>query len=119
MLTQSKLKGHNTSLVVIAEGAGHAADFAKFVEETTDVEIRPVVLGYIQRGGAPSAADRMLAARLGARAVELIHDEQRDRAVGIRDNHIIDVPLDEAIQSKQCQDKDLYNLHLKLNRYNL
>ncbi|MDD4075825.1 MAG: ATP-dependent 6-phosphofructokinase [Eubacteriales bacterium] len=119
MLMQSKLKGHKTCLVVIAEGAGHAADFAKFVEETTDVEIRPVVLGYIQRGGAPSAADRMLAARLGARAVDLIHEEQRNRAVGIRDNHIIDVPLDEAIESKQNQDEALYNLHLKLNRFNL
>jgi len=72
-LSHNKLMGRFTSLVVIAEGAGKAEDFAKYVRENTDVEIRPVVLSYIQRGGAPSAADRMLATRLGARAVELVH----------------------------------------------
>lgn len=54
-LMHNKLMGRFTSMVIIAEGAGKAADFAKFVQEHTDVEIKPVVLSYIQRGGAPTA----------------------------------------------------------------
>ncbi len=115
LLVQRKLKGHLVSLVVIAEGAGHAADFAKYVEEHTDVEIRPVVLGYIQRGGTPSAADRLLATRLGARAVELIAEGAKNRAVGIRNNHIIDVDIKEAITIQEARDLSLFELHKRLN----
>lgn len=115
-LVQNKLRGRYTSLVVIAEGAGKAEDFARFVRETTDVDIKPVVLSYIQRGGSPSAADRMLATRLGARAVELIHEGKRNRAVGIRDNHIIDVDICEASGHSDSFDENLYNLHGALNK---
>ena len=115
-LVQNKLRGRYTSLVVIAEGAGKAEDFAKFVRETTDVDIKPVVLSYIQRGGSPSAADRMLATRLGARAVELIHEGKKNRAVGIRDNHIIDVDICEASGHSDNFDEELYNLHGALNK---
>lgn len=115
-LVQNKLRGRYTSLVVIAEGAGKAEDFAKFVRETTDVDIKPVVLSYIQRGGSPSAADRMLATRLGAKAVELIHEGKKNRAVGIRDNHIIDVDICEASGHSDNFDEELYNLHGALNK---
>ncbi len=115
-LVQNRLLGRYTSLVVIAEGAGKAEDFAKFVRETTDVDIKPVVLSYIQRGGSPTAADRMLATRLGARAVELIHEGKRNRAVGIRDNKIIDVDICEASGHSDNFDEELYNLHGVLNK---
>lgn len=115
LLVQRKLKGHLVSLVVIAEGAGSASDFAKYVQEHSDVEIRPVVLGYIQRGGAPSAADRMLATRLGARAVDLIAAGEKNRAVGIRNNQIIDVDINEAITIQEARDLTLFDLHKKVN----
>ena len=97
-------------------GAGKAEDFAKFVQEHTDVEIKPVVLSYIQRGGAPSAADRMLATRLGARAVELIHEGVRNRALGIHDNHIVDVDIKDSTAHNENYDQSLYELHSKMNR---
>ncbi len=115
LLVQRKLKGHTVSLVVIAEGAGSASDFAKYVQENTDVEIRPVVLGYIQRGGAPSASDRLLATRLGARAVDLIAEGSKNRAVGIRNNQIIDVDINEAITIQEARDLSLFDLHKKVN----
>ena len=115
LLVQRKLKGHLVSLVVIAEGAGSASAFAKYVQEHSDVEIRPVVLGYIQRGGAPSAADRMLATRLGAHAVELIAQNAKNRAVGIRNNQIIDVDINEAITIHEARDLSLFELHRKVN----
>lgn len=115
-LVQNRLLGRYTSLVVIAEGAGKAEDFAKFIRETTDVDIKPVVLSYIQRGGSPTASDRMLATRLGARAVELIHEGSTNRAMGIRDNRIIDVDICEASGHSDSFDGELYALHGALNK---
>ena len=64
---------------MIAEGAGKAEDFCEYVRKYTDVEIKATVLGYIQRGGNPSAFDRVLAAKMGQRAVELLADEANMR----------------------------------------
>lgn len=110
-LAQNKLRGKLTSIVMIAEGAGKAEDFAKYVRENTDVEIKATVLGYIQRGGNPSAFDRVLAAKMGERAVELLAEGKAGRAVGIRHNSIYDVPLAEAIEVKDVFDEKLYELN--------
>lgn len=116
-LTDNKLRGRLTSMVIIAEGAGHAADFAAYVRERTDVEIKPVVLSYIQRGGNPSVNDRVLATRLGMRAVELIGEGAAGRAVGIRDNKIIDVTLDEAVERRDSFDAKLYEMNEILAKF--
>ena len=110
-LAQNKLRGKLTSIVMIAEGAGKAEEFAKFVREHTDVEIKATVLGYIQRGGNPSSFDRVLAAKLGQRAVELLCEGKEGRAVGIRENKIYDVALEDAIEMKDIFDKKLYALN--------
>ncbi len=110
-LAKNKLKGRLTSTVIISEGAGSAEAFAQFIQEHTDVEIKPVVLSYIQRGGSPSVSDWILATRLGVRAVELITKEISGRAVGIRDNHVIDVSLEEAITTRDKFDHSLYDLN--------
>lgn len=110
-LAQNKLRGKLTSIVMIAEGAGRAEDFVKYVREHTDVEIKATVLGYIQRGGNPSAFDRVLAAQFGQRAVELLLEGKEGRAVGIRRNEIYDVALEEAIEMKDVFNKKLYDLN--------
>lgn len=110
-LAQNKLRGKLTSIVMIAEGAGKAQDFVDYVREHTDVEIKATVLGYIQRGGNPSAFDRVLAAKMGQRAVELLAEGKAGRAVGIRHNSIYDVELSEAIEMKDEFDKKLYELN--------
>jgi 6-phosphofructokinase 1 len=117
-LADNKLRGRLTSMVIIAEGAGHAEDFAKYVEEHTDIEIKPVVLSYIQRGGEPTAFDRVLATRLGVRAVDLlIGGATEGRAVGIRDNKIIDVTLEEAVQQSTRFDAELYELNNIMTKF--
>lgn len=117
-LADNKLRGRLTSMVIIAEGAGHAEDFAKYVEEHTDIEIKPVVLSYIQRGGDPTAFDRILATRLGVRAVDLLLGGATEgRAVGIRDNKIIDVTLEEAVQQPTRFDDDLYALNNIMTKF--
>ena len=116
-LSNNKLKGKLTSIVIIAEGAGRAEDFANYVRAHTDVEIKAIVPGYIQRGGNPTAFDRVLAVRLGQRAVELLAEETGGRAVGIRDNKIIDVSLEEAVAPIDNFDHRLYQLNEILARF--
>ncbi|MDL2235469.1 6-phosphofructokinase [Christensenellaceae bacterium OttesenSCG-928-L17] len=116
-LAENKLRGRLTSMVIIAEGAGHADDFAEYVRQNTDVEIKPVTLSYIQRGGNPSANDRVLATRLGVRAVELLFQGEGGRAVGIRDNALIDVTLEEAINTPNRFNQQLYDLMAMITKF--
>jgi 6-phosphofructokinase 1 len=83
---------------------------ARILEELSGHETRATVLGYTQRGGSPSANDRILASRLGVRAVELLKADKGGMAVGIRENKIIEVPLDEAIARPEPVDNDLIRL---------
>lgn len=116
-LINNKLKGELSSIVIIAEGAGKAEDFAKYVREHSDVEIKAVVPGYIQRGGNPTAFDRVLATKVGQRAVELLAENKGGRAVGIRDNHIIDVSLADAISTPDRFDEKLYRFNTTLAKF--
>ncbi len=116
-LVTNKLKGKLTSMVIIAEGAGRAEDFAAYVRENSDIDIKAIVPGYIQRGGNPTAFDRVLAARLGQRAVELLDSDIGGRAVGIRNNQIIDVSLEEAVLSVDNFDKKLYQFNSILAKF--
>lgn len=116
-LANNKLRGELSSIVIIAEGAGKAEDFAKYVRENTDVEIKAIVPGYIQRGGNPTAFDRVLAARLGQRAVELLAENIGGRAVGIHDNQIIDVSLADAIKTPDHFDEKLYRFNSVLAKF--
>ena len=116
-LVKNKLRGQLTSIVIIAEGAGRAEDFARFVNEHTDVEAKAIVPGYIQRGGNPTPFDRVLAARLGQRAVELLAGDIGGRAVGIKDNKIIDVSIEEAVEMPDRFDEKLFHFNSVLARF--
>lgn len=116
-LVKQRLKGKLTSIVIMAEGAGKAEDFVQYVREHSDVEIKAIVPGYIQRGGNPTASDRVLAARLGQRAVELLLEGKGGRAVGIRHNDIIDVSLEEAIEPKHSFDQKLLELNVVQSKF--
>ena len=97
-------------IIVMAEGAGDAQDLGKKVEEYTELETRVSVLGYLQRGGSPSAEDRILAARFGNRAVQLLCEGATNRVVGIRDNHIIDMDIQEALAMGNVFEEDLLRI---------
>lgn len=110
-LVAQKLKGRLTSIVLIAEGAGGAEDFCQYVHEHSDIDIKPIVLGYIQRGGNPSLFDRVNATRMGARAVELFDEGVINRAIGLRNNSVYDMDLTEALDVPKKFDKLLYDLN--------
>ena len=87
-----------------------SSKLAQVLEVLSGREVRATVLGYTQRGGCPSSADRTLASRLGSRAVELLRDDQSGRAVGIRENRLIDVPFEEVTGVIRPLNQELMNL---------
>lgn len=100
---------------MLAEGATSIADGAiglkKAINEGDEgADVRVTVLGHVQRGGAPSAFDRILASRLGNKAVELLIEGKSSRVVGIKDNKIIDLDIDEALSMTNTFDEETYEM---------
>ena len=80
------------------------------IEKRTGFETRVSVLGHIQRGGSPTAFDRVLGTRFGVKAVELIKNKKFGQMVALSGNKIIDVSLQEAVKSLKTVDSDLYDI---------
>ncbi|CAG9619612.1 6-phosphofructokinase [Sutcliffiella rhizosphaerae] len=108
-------RGKKHSIIIVAEGVGSGVEFGKKIEEETKFETRVSVLGHIQRGGSPTAFDRVLASRLGARAVELLIDGHGGRCVGIQQNILVDHDIIEALSQTHTIDKKMYNLSKELS----
>ncbi|MDR3566957.1 MAG: 6-phosphofructokinase [Syntrophobacteraceae bacterium] len=110
-LDKARKTGRRHQMVVIAEGARHpdglrmeAGEVRKILAEKLGLEVRLTVLGHVQRGGAPSAFDRILAARLGVAAVDLLVDEPgvvHRHMVGVKKNRVISTPLNEVIEKSR------------------
>lgn len=103
-------RGKTSNMIVLAEGAGDADEICNKIQEKSGISIRTTCLGHIQRGGAPTAADRVLAAKLAFRAVDLILSGQSNRVVGIKNNAINDMDISEALSMKRIFDNRLYNI---------
>jgi len=86
--------------------AGNTMRLAKHLEELTQLESRVTILGYVQRGGTPSAADRVLATRLGSAAADLIHDEHYGVMVAARGDDTEPVPLEKVAGKRKCVPPD-------------
>ncbi|WP_066063546.1 6-phosphofructokinase [Neobacillus soli] len=114
-LLKGKERGKKHSIIVVAEGVCSGYEFAKQLEEATSFDTRVSVLGHIQRGGSPSASDRVLASRLGARAVELLIEGKGGRAVGMERNCLVDYDIIEALGREHTLDLDIYNLSQELS----
>ena len=118
-LEKAHKTGRRHQMVVIAEGARHpdgvrmeAEEVRKILAEKLGLEVRLTVLGHVQRGGAPSAFDRILAARLGVAAVDLLVDEPgllHRHMVGVKKNRVVSTPLDEVIEKSREIQKLLEN----------
>ncbi len=109
-ISAGNVKGKISWIVIVAEGKAKADEIAKTIIEITGLETRVVVLGYIQRGGSPTAVDRILAARLGSYAVEVLKRGETDKCVCLKDGRLDTVPLEIAIQPKQTEIEAYYRL---------
>lgn len=125
-------RGRDYSIVVVAEGARFDSDppptdgqenghqlsgfngigerLAKIISEETGYETRATTLGHIQRGGSPTAFDRVLATRFGVHAVDLIHQNKFGRMVALQGSEITDVPVEEAVDKLKKLDLGLYKV---------
>ena len=113
-LKRRRIQGQKTCLIVIAEGAGKGEAIANYLGAKTGFDVKSIKLGYVQRGGHPTVFDRMLASRMSLHAIKLISEGVSSRAVGIKDNKIIDMDLAEAVAVKNVFDKELYEFHKSL-----
>ena len=102
--------GKKHFIVIVAEGVGGTAEIAKKIEAETGVESRATILGHVQRGGSPTARDRIMASQMGSRAVDLLTQGIGNRVVGIRDNKIVDFDIFEALKMTKTIDMKDYEL---------
>ena len=132
-IKQRHARGINFSIIVVAEGAkpkggveiiysesldefGHIRlggvgyFIGKEIEKCINLETRVVVLGHLQRGGSPTAFDRILATRFGISAIDLVHQERFDRMVALRGNKIESAPLKDVIGKRKTVDLELYDV---------
>ncbi|OIJ18267.1 6-phosphofructokinase [Anaerobacillus alkalidiazotrophicus] len=114
-LERGHARGKKHSIIVVAEGVGSGIDIGRVIQEETSLETRVTVLGHIQRGGTPTAFDRVLASRLGAKAVELLLDGYAGKMVGIEKNELVFHDIDEALAKEHTLDQDLYQLSKELS----
>ena len=102
--------GKKHFIVIVAEGVGGTAEIAKKIEAETGVESRATILGHVQRGGSPTARDRIVASQMGSRAVDLLTQGIGNRVVGIKDNKIVDFDIFEALKMTKTIDMKDYEL---------
>lgn len=102
--------GKKHFVVIVAEGVGGTEEIAKKIEAETGVESRATVLGHVQRGGSPTARDRVMASQMGSRAVDLLTQGIGNRVVGIKDNKIVDFDIFEALKMTKTIDMKDYEL---------
>ena len=106
-------KSKSSSIVIVSESpkSGGAMHYAERVrKEYPEYDVRVTILGHLQRGGTPSAFDRILASRLGVAVIEALKEEQRNIMIGINNNDIVYVPFNKAIKRNKPIDKELINV---------
>jgi 6-phosphofructokinase 1 len=109
-IIQGKVKGKSSWIVIVAEGCARAQDIAGVITQKTGCETRVTVLGHIQRGGHPTAVDRILASRLGHSAVEVLRSGHTDVCVTLKHDEVVTIPLSVAIQPKRFDVSQTYAL---------
>jgi len=106
VIGSGKAKGKTSAIVVVAEGEeqGGAFEVAKRFKERTGLDYRVTILGHIQRGGTPTAFDRILGTRSGVKAVEALLAGERNKMVGIQNGNMVLVPFEEMFDKRKLPD---------------
>ena len=107
---KNKEIGKTHSLVVVAEGVGSVNDLATQIQEKTGIETKATILGHLQRGGYPTALDRVHASMMGGIAVEIANECRFSRAICYKNGRYIDIDLEEAINMTKTIDKTMYDI---------
>ena len=105
-----RAQGKLSDIIVVAEGVGHVYDIAAKLKEKVNTEIRVTVLGHLQGGGDPTAFDRLIATRMGVRAVELLEAGESGLMVGIESNKVVTHPISYAWENYQKLSQEDYEI---------
>ncbi|QKS71178.1 6-phosphofructokinase [Paenalkalicoccus suaedae] len=109
-MEHGRKRGKQHHIIILAEGSSKAEDLRQQLVDATGEDARISVLGFIQRGGDPSAFDRVLASRLGLKAVELLKEGEGKLALGVRQNQLVFEDIHEALSKEKSYDPELDRL---------
>lgn len=105
-IVRSRKKGKTHHIIINAEGIGHSTSMARRIEAATGIETRATILGYMQRGGAPTCKDRYYASIMGAYAADILCQGKSNRVVGYQHGEFLDFDIEEAL-----------NMHKNIQEY--
>ena len=109
-IRSSQKRGKTSNMIILAEGAGNKEEICAAIKEKTGISVKMTTLGYIQRGGSPTMFDRILAARMAVKAVDMLLEDSGSYLIGIRDNKIIADDIDEALNQPKRFNEELYSI---------
>lgn len=112
-LAQSTGKRHY--IIVVAEGVGNTEELAQRIQRHTGIETRAIILGHVQRGGAPTLRDRVVASRMGYHAAELLFNGIGNRVVAMKGEQIVDFDITEALNMPRTFDEKMYRVSAVLS----
>ena len=107
-IKKNRKAGMTHQIVINAEGIGHSYRLAKDIEKATGIETRATILGHLQRGGSPTARDRVTASVMGAYAVDMIDQGKKNRLIGYKNGHVYDIDIEEAFKMQKDIDEYEY-----------
>ncbi len=111
-ILQNRKKGKKHNLIIVAEGVGGSAELAQRIEKVTGITTRATILGHLQRGGSPTALDRMHASMMGAKAVDLLASGKSNKVVAFKNGEYVDFDINEALAMK----KDISDYRMTVSR---
>ena len=114
-MNYTKSLGKSHFIVMVAEGIGDVEQLARDIETATGVETRATVLGHVQRGGRPSARDRILASQMGYYAAHLLMEGKSERVVAVNNNTLMDFDIDEALAMKKPFKDQLFKMAAEIS----
>jgi 6-phosphofructokinase 1 len=116
-IKESVQRGKTSSIIIAAEGQkpGRAYDLAEAIRKKTGLDAKVCILGHLQRGGSPTASDRVLASRMGGAAVEALLKGDSDIMIGTDGAHLVSVPLEIVVKTEKKTSMDLINLATTLS----
>lgn len=109
-IIDSRKKGKTHHIIINAEGIGHSTSMARRIEAATGIETRATILGYMQRGGNPTAMDRYYASIMGAYAVDIMLQGKTNRVVGYKHGKFVDFDIEEALKMQKSIDEYQYEI---------
>ncbi len=115
-IIESRQNGKRHYIIINAEGIGHSTSMARRIEAATGIETRATILGYLQRGGCPTARDRVMASMMGAYAVNILVAGKTDRVVAYKNGDLCDFDIDEALNMTKSIDSLEYSVANILSR---